>query len=178
MELRRTAPLYLLQIWRAVVISAPVLAPHRLVVARLLLVFAVLIVVPIVEEVAMAIVMKTVATGDATMIVAAGAVMSAVVTVVTVEMTDVTDAGMMVVVIAFAVLMVVVAVQIVSPLHMLILNVRFARNMAILQMSAGGATQMIRRTEIMVERGHTLFHMVLTQTGTLTQAPLITSPVN
>ncbi|XP_071685498.1 uncharacterized protein [Lolium perenne] len=100
MESRRMALLYLLQIWRAAVISA-------LVVARLLLlVFAVLTVVPIVEVVAMATVMKTVATGDVTMIVAAGAVMSAVVTVVTVEMTDVTDAGMMVVVIVFAVLMI------------------------------------------------------------------------
>jgi hypothetical protein len=58
------------------------------------------------------------------------------------------------------------------------LNARFARNMAILQMSVGGATQMIRRTEMMVERGHILLHMVLTQTGTLTQVPLITSPVN
>jgi hypothetical protein len=55
----------------------------------------------------MATVMKIVATGDVMMIVAVGAVMSAVVTVVIAEMIDVTHAGMMVVVIAFAAPMVV-----------------------------------------------------------------------
>jgi hypothetical protein len=66
----------------------------------------------------------------------------------------------------------------VYPPGMLTLNVKSARNMATLQMSAGGATLMTRRKGMMQKREHTLHPMGLTQIGMLTPVPLITLPAS
>jgi hypothetical protein len=61
---------------------------------------------------------------------------------------------------------------------MLTLNVKSARNMATLQMSAGGATLMTRRKEMTLKREHILHAMGLTQTGMLTLVLPITLPAS
>jgi hypothetical protein len=101
-----------------------------------------------------------VATVTEMMTVDTGAVMSAKETAV---MTVVIDVEMMVGVTVAALTMagmVTVAVLTALPLHMWTRTARYVPSMVIQLANAGGATQMIRRTEMMVERGHILLHMV------------------
>jgi hypothetical protein len=102
------------------------------------------------------------------MIVANGAVMSARMTVV---MTVVTDAEMM----AGGLTMAMAAALTALLLPMLTLIVRYVPSMVTPLASAGGATPMTRRTRMIMRRVPILPHMVLIQTGTLTQGQQITS---
>jgi hypothetical protein len=103
------------------------------------------------------------------MMIAPGNAMTAVmmIAVVTAVMSAVTGA-----------MMVVVGAVIVYPLDMSTPNVKSARNMATLQVSAGGVTLMTRRKEMTLKREHTLHHMGLTQIGMLTLVLLITLPAS
>jgi hypothetical protein len=80
--------------------------------------------------------------------------------------------------IATVVLMEVDVALIALLLPMSTLTIRYARNMAILQVSAGGAMEMTRSQRMMMRRVLILHHMEWIQTGTLIPAPQITSQVN
>jgi hypothetical protein len=101
------------------------------------------------------------------MMIAPGDVMTAVmmIAVVTTVMSAVIGA------------MMVVGVVTVYPPGMLTLNVKSARNMATLQMSAGGVI-LTRRKGMRLKKEHTLHPMGLTQIGMLTPVPLITLPAS
>jgi hypothetical protein len=126
-------------------------------------------------EVVVATVMMTVGTGDVMMIVGTSDVM---IVVLTTEMIAVTGIVMMVVMITTPVLMEVGVTLIARLLPMSTLIVRYARNMAILQVSAGGAMEMTRSRRMMMGRVLTLHHMEWIQTGTPIPAPPTTSQVN
>jgi hypothetical protein len=107
-------------------------------------------------EVVVATVMMTVGTSDVMMIVGTS---DAMFVVVTAEMIAMTGVVMVVVMIATPILMEVGVALIAPLLPMSTLIVRYARNMAILQVSAGGTMEMTRSRRMRMRRVLTLHHI-------------------